>query len=118
MANNRYSSRSPRFGYWGVVRPPLPGVVSQGSEREFLFWWHLIADRGRRGDGYRAAAGSPARYAQLRRFRAEGPDARPAVNEDEWTGARGAAGCGFGPRRDFSRASGRWEGHAGEGAGE
>src|SRR6266852_2047032 len=92
-------------------------MVLEGAWRAVLFWRHIPLDRGGRGDGLCAAIGSATRHAELRRICQEGPVARPALNGDEWLGAECASLGEVGPRGDFSWASGRWKGHAGESAG-
>ncbi len=58
-----------------LVRPAHVAIRARRAGRAVLFRRHVAADRCGRGDGYRAAAGSAARDAELRRIRAQGPGA-------------------------------------------
>ena len=71
----------PEWMIAGIHLQHLPGVVGtwfdnhmwrfvlEGLEHHVLLWRHLAADRGWRGDGYRAADRSAVGDAELRRVR-------------------------------------------------
>ena len=67
------------WGIGGWFDRHFPVWFSQRPRRAVLFWRHFAPDRGRRGHGHRAAAGSATGHAQLRRLCSKGPVAWPAV---------------------------------------
>ena len=67
---------------WGVgawFDRHFPVWFLKGLGVQFYFGGTSLVDCRRRGDGYRAAARSTARHAQLRRIRAEGPASRSSL---------------------------------------
>ena len=69
--------RLPGIGNW--IDATFPALAAGRSRRELLLWRHQLADRGRRGDGYREPDRSAVDHAPLRGlYTASGPDSRPA----------------------------------------
>ncbi len=91
----------PLIGTW--LSDMTPDFIETRRRHQLLLRRHLAADRGRRGDGLRAAGRKPAGDAQLRRLPQEGPHPGPPWLRNDVVFSRSAEVPARAPRRSAWR---------------